>query len=97
MAEEDKNKLKKRPTPEKRALQDKKKQLVNRMFKSKIRTLLRGFQDHLKEKNQDSLTTDLQSIYAIVDKAVKNNIFKANKAQRIKSRHAKQMQKALSS
>lgn len=97
MAEENKNQKKKCPTAEKRALQDKKKQHTNRMFKSRIRTALRSFQDNIKDKNEEILTKDLSSIYAMVDKAVKKNIFKANKAQRIKSRHAKQMQKALSS
>ena len=95
MAEEEKKKKKKRPTAEKRVIQDQKKQQQNRIFKTKIRTTLRSFNEHLKEKNQDILTKDLNSIYAMVDKAVKRNIYQANKAKRIKSRHAKQMQKAL--
>ncbi|MCH9632793.1 MAG: hypothetical protein S4CHLAM6_11350 [Chlamydiae bacterium] len=97
MAEEDKKKKKKRPTAEKRVIQDQKKQQKNRIFKSKIRTTLRSFNDNLKEKDQEVLTKDLNSIYAMVDKAVKRNIYQANKAKRIKSRHAKQMQKVLSS
>lgn len=97
MAEENKNKKKKRPTAEKRLIQDKKKQAVARMFKSRIRTAMRSFNDNLKEKDQDTLTKDLNSIYALVDKAVKKHIYKANKAKRIKSHHAKNMQKALTS
>lgn len=96
MADEDKKQKKKLPTALKRVIQDEKKQLKNRIFKSKIRTTIRTFNDHLKEKNQDVLTKDLNSIYAMVDKAVKRNIYQASKAKRIKSRHAKQMQKALS-
>ncbi len=97
MAEEKKTQKKKTPTAAKRALQDKKKQHVNRVFKSRIRTALRSFQENVKAKNEELLTKDLNNIYAMVDKAVKKHIFKANKAQRIKSRHALQMQKALSS
>lgn len=95
MAEEDKKKKKKMPTALKRRLQDAKKQQTHRMFKSRIRTSLRSFNEHLKDKDQETLTKDLTSIYALVDKAVKKKIYNANKAKRIKSRHAKQMQEAI--
>ena len=95
MAEEEKKQKKKLPTAQKRITQDKKKQGVNRILKSRIRTSIRSFDEHLKEKNQESLTKDLNSIYALVDKAVKKNIYKANKAKRIKSHYAKYMQKAI--
>ncbi len=97
MAAEEKKQKKKLPTAQKRILQDQKKQLVNRMFKSRIRTAMRSFEESLKEKNAENLTKDLNSVYSLVDKAVKKNIYKVNKAKRIKSRHAHIMQQTLAS
>ncbi len=96
MTEETKQMPKRVPNPQKRAKQDLKKQQRNKIAKSRVRTALRSFQEHLPEKNSEFLTKDLNTIYALVDKAVKNNIFKSNKGDRIKSRYAKHMQKALS-
>ena len=97
MAEEEKKQKKKIPTAQKRNKQDAKKEGVNRILKSRIRTSIRSFNDHLKEKDQETLTKDLNSIYALVDKAVKKNIYKINKAKRVKSHYAKYMQKAIAS
>jgi small subunit ribosomal protein S20 len=97
MAEEEKKLKKKVPTALKRNKQDEKKEGVNRILKSRIRTSIRSFNDHLKEKNQETLTKDLNNIYALVDKAVKKNIYKVNKAKRVKSHYAKYMQQAIAS
>lgn len=95
MAEETQKKKLKAPTAQKRMIQDEKKYAQNKVFKSRIRTATRKFSDCLKEKNLDGLAKDLGNIYAIVDKAVKKNIYKINKANRVKSKYAKQARQVL--
>lgn len=96
MAKEEAPKKKvKRPTAEKRMIQNRKVQAQNRVAKSKIRTASRKFAQDLKEKNQEALSQDLNSVYSLVDKAVKAKIYKANKAKRIKAHYAKSFNQAV--
>ena len=78
MAEE-KDKKTKRPTALKRDLQNEKRRLQNRSFTSKLKTTLR------KAENGDS-SVSLKEVHSLLDKAVKKNIFKKNKANRLKAR-----------
>lgn len=77
---------KKRPSAEKRVLTSKKRALINQSFKSKIKTLIKKFELALKSGDQSSITSGLQLVYSVTDRAVKRGIFKHNKAARIKSR-----------
>lgn len=86
MADEQKDKKKVRvPTPIKRRRQDDKKQLRNRIWKSRVHSLR---VDHAKETDQEKKKTILNSLYSLLDKAFKNGIFKKNKVARLKSRLA---------
>lgn len=84
----EKTKKVKRPTAEKRVLQSEKKRLINRAYRSKVHTGIRGFEDALKTKNPEEITKNLSVVYSLMDKAVKKGIFSQNKANRSKARLA---------
>ncbi|MEF9519567.1 30S ribosomal protein S20 [Chlamydia crocodili] len=77
---------KKRPSAEKRILTAQKRYLINQSFKSKAKTMMKKFETALKAGDQATITSGLQLVYSVTDKAVKRGIFKNNKAARIKSR-----------
>lgn len=85
MADEKKEEKKavKVPTALKRHKQDIKKNLTNRMWKSRIHTARSAFAETTNETEKKSL---LNSLYSLLDKAAKNGIFKKNKVSRLKSR-----------
>jgi small subunit ribosomal protein S20 len=83
MAEE--KKAVKAPTPLKRHKQDQKKNLQNRMWKSKIHSARQAFAAATDEEAKKGL---LSSLYSLLDKAGKNGLFKMNKIARLKSRLA---------
>lgn len=76
----------KRPSAEKRVITSKKRALINQSFKSKVRTIMKRFEVALKNGVEDTISSELQNVYSVADKAVKRGIFKPNKAARIKSR-----------
>ena len=90
MAEDQKKKL---PTAQKRMIQNEKRRLVNQAFKSRIRSAVRKFEEALQGADKVVMQENLNSVYSIVDKAVKRNIYKLNKAKRIKSRLTARMAK----
>lgn len=69
----------KRPTAQKRMIQNEKRKQINRAFKSQIRGALRAFES---AKTED----ELKKVFSALDKGVKRGFLKANKAGRIKSR-----------
>ncbi|MCB1118915.1 MAG: 30S ribosomal protein S20 [Chlamydiia bacterium] len=79
MAEKEAKKKTKRPTAEKRLIQNKKQQAVNRSFKSQVKTALRQFEE---TKQPEALNR----VFSLMDKGVKRGIFKLNKSSRTKSR-----------
>lgn len=76
----------KRPTAEKRMIQNKKRRLVNKAKKSQIRTAIRSFKEAVGSGDNQKAAEELNNVYSLVDKAVKNGIYKKNKASRTKSR-----------
>lgn len=72
-------KKKKRPTADKRLLQDAKKRLQNRIFKSRVRTATRTFEEG---KSNETLSP----LISLLDKGVKRGVYKPNKAARLKSK-----------
>ena len=89
MAKEAAAKVKvKRPTAQKRAIQDEKRRLLNRSFKSEVRTTIRAFEDALPKGDVSSLKDCLNTVYSMMDKGVKRGVFKLNKASRTKARLA---------
>jgi small subunit ribosomal protein S20 len=89
---EKKDTPKKRPTAEKRVLQNEKRRLINKAFKSKMRTTVRNFETTLKKGEAEEIKTGLKEIYSLADKGVKRGIHKLNTASRIKSRYTAKAQ-----
>ena len=83
-----KTKKVKRPTAEKRDLQNNKRRMINKSFKSKVRTAIRKFDAELPNHDQKIIQGSLSEIYSLVDKGVKKGIFTINAASRTKSRLA---------
>lgn len=86
MADDKKPKKKKSPTAQKRQLQDEKKRMRNRMFKSSVRTATRKFETALKSGDKEELQKRLDTVYSAIDGATKRGIYKVNKASRTKAR-----------
>jgi len=86
MAEEKEASKAKRPTAKKRDIQNEKRRIQNRSFKSKVKTAIRTFEKDLSEKNEESAKARLNVIYSLLDKGVKLGIYKLNKASRAKSK-----------
>jgi len=79
----------KRPTAAKREIQNEKKYLRNRMFKSRVRTALRNFESAVAQGDSAETSQKLCQVYSLMDKGVKKGIFKRNKADRTKARLTK--------
>lgn len=91
MAKEEKKKVK-RPTAQKRDLRNEKMRLINKSFKTNVRTTMRSFEEALKAQNNERIQATLSEVYSAMDIGVKRGVFKINKASRIKARS---MQKTL--
>lgn len=87
-SEETKKQKPKRPTPEKRELQNEKKRMRNRFVKATLRTAIKKYQEAVSSKENDSINVKLNEVYSLVDKAVKKGTIKKNTANRTKSRLA---------
>lgn len=86
MAEEKKDSKLKRPTAKKRDMQNAKRRLHNRSFKSRVKTAVRSFEKEVAEKNEPKAKALLSSVFSLIDKGVKMGIYKLNKASRLKSK-----------
>ena len=85
-APEGKQQKTRRPTALKRAEQSEKRNLRNNSFKSRVRTAMRHFQEASQAGDSAAITARLSEVYSLMDKGVKKGIYKANKANRTKSR-----------
>lgn len=89
MAAEKKVKSKeKRPQALKRDDQSEKRRLINRSFKSQVRSAIRLLEEGLVKKDAALTKKNLSEIYSLMDKGVKKGIYKANTANRTKARLA---------
>ena len=86
MAEEKTKKQTKRPNAQKRMLQNKKQALINKIFKSKAKTTFRAFEEAVAKKDTATLPEKLKAVFSVLDKGVKKNIYKLNKASRLKAK-----------
>ena len=80
---------------EKRILTTERNRLQNRFYKSSVRTLTKVFlkdleiyKDSQDPKIKEKLTKNLNSVYSLIDKGTKRNVFHKNTAARKKSRLA---------
>lgn len=87
MAKQEEKKVK-RPTALKRDLQNKKRRMNNKIYKSRARTAIRAFQESIEKGNPPATTERLNEVYSILDKCAKKGVFKLNKVSRTKSRLA---------
>lgn len=91
MAKQDEKKVEKkvkRPTAMKRDLQNTKRRLNNKVYKSRVRTAIRSFQETIAKGDPAATAEKLNVVYSILDKCAKVGIYKRNKISRTKSRLA---------
>lgn len=89
MAKEAAKKTKpRRPTPLKRDLQNEKRRLLNKAFKSSVRTSVRNFEESITKGDEASIKERLNDVYSMMDRGVKRGVYKLNKASRTKARLA---------
>lgn len=77
-----------RPQAQKRVLQSEKRRMRNREHKSRVRTAIRHFDESVTKGDQEAIQERLNAIYSLMDKGVKQGVFKQNKASRTKARLA---------
>jgi small subunit ribosomal protein S20 len=89
MAKEEAKKTKeRRPTPLKRDMQNEKRRLRNKSFKSSVRSAIRQFDESVQKGDEAAIKADLNAVYSLMDKGVKRHVYKINKASRTKARLA---------
>lgn len=86
------------PSAVKRILINKRNRLQNRFYKSSVKTLIKLFGKQLKiyqisQNSEDKIKAQkiLNSIYSLIDKGCKKNVFHKNTAARKKSKLASQL------
>ena len=85
MAKENQTKTK-RPTAQKRQMQNEKRRLINRSFRSEVRTIVREFESALTAGDAEQKQATLKNVYSVMDKCVKRGIYSLSKASRTKAR-----------
>lgn len=70
----------------KRVSVNKKKNLENRMIKSKISTFIKKYKNEIKENNIDEATKTLNEIFSMLDIAAKDNVIHKNSANSKKAK-----------
>lgn len=80
---------------------NKRNRLINRYYKSSVRTLIKiffqnleAYKDSQNAEEKEKLKTILSSIYSLIDKGTKKNIFHKNAAARKKSKLAASLKAA---
>jgi len=80
---------------EKRIKTNERNRLQNRFYKSSVRTLIKGFfkdleiyKDSQDPQIKEKLKKNLNSVYSLIDKGTKRNVFHKNTADRKKSQLA---------
>ena len=84
----------KRPTAQKRQLQNDKCRVQNKAFRSRLRTSVKAFLDCLKTSDKQKQVACFSEISSLVDKGVNKGIYKKNKASRVKARLTARLQAA---
>lgn len=92
MAKEEEKK-ERRPNAQKRADQAEKRRMINKGFKSKVRTAVRAFETTLSTDDANACKKCLDEVFSLMDKGVKRGVFKINTASRTKARMAARLAK----
>ena len=61
----------------------------NRSFKSSVRTAIRSFEAAFSAKDKDKMQAAINAVYSLMDRGVKQGVYKKNKAARTKQRITK--------
>lgn len=88
MVKQEETKKVKRPTALKRDEQHEKGRLRNKIYRSRMRTSIRHFDEVLAKGDEASKKDALKEVYSLLDKCVQKGVMKLNKASRTKSRLA---------
>ncbi len=83
-----------RPTAAKRMLQNEKRRLINKGFKSRIRSAVRKLEEILASGENANTQASLREVYSLLDKGVQKGVIPRNTAGRTKSRLTARTQKA---
>jgi small subunit ribosomal protein S20 len=78
----------KQSSAQKRDIQNEKRRLRNRVYKSRVRTAIRALQTTLDEGKKEIVQEKLNAAYSILDKCAQKGVFKLNKVSRTKARLA---------
>lgn len=73
----------------KRVKQQHKRTVRNVRLKREIRQSLKAFNNAIALKDKKQTAQTLQSVYSVLDKAVKKNLYHKNKTARMKAKYAK--------
>jgi small subunit ribosomal protein S20 len=84
--QEKETKKAKRPTSQKRQLQNERCRLQNRAVRSRLKTSLKSFLDSVKQGDKQKQMASFSEISSLVDKGVNKGVFTKNKASRVKAR-----------
>jgi small subunit ribosomal protein S20 len=92
MAKEEAAKTKvRRPSALKRDIQAQKRNLANKSLRASVNTAIRTFNEKVALKDAPNLQDQLNKVFSLIDKGVKNGIFKKNTAARKKGNLAKKL------
>jgi len=73
--------------------QNKRREKVNDRFKNRIKKVVKKADSLIKDGKDIEAKTTLKNVYKVLDKAAKKNVIKNKKADRIKSRLSKKLNK----
>ncbi len=93
--EKEQEKKEKRPTAIKRDIQNEKRRVINKSFKSEVRSCLRALDTSLQSKDKKKIQSSLDEVFSCMDQGVKRGVYKVNKAARTKSRAHQKCLKAI--
>lgn len=87
MAEKEASEKKqKRPTAQKRNIQSEKRKVINKSYKSAVRSAYNSFSESVSSKDSGKIQSSLSTLFSLMDKGVKRGVYKLNKANRTKQR-----------
>ncbi len=81
----------KRPTQQKRQIQNEKRRLINKGSRTRVKTAMKTYLESLRGQDTEKKQSALSEFFSLVDKATKKGVFKQNKASRMKSRMASKL------
>ena len=76
---------------QKRLRQSEVSRVYNKSIKSRIRTLIRAFNEHIEEKQAKEADAVLRQLVSQIDKATKVNVYHRNTAARKKAHATRQL------